>query len=132
MNRELIKEVRSVRVSLGLTVAIGLLTTAATIVLLGALGKVVDRVFLEYADLIEVRGLLLLLLCAFVLRSALLWVKEVAGQRGAVRVKSELRERLSAHVLRLGPSYTREERTGELATTATEGVEKLDAYVGRY
>ena len=37
-----------------------------------------------------------------------------------------------AHVLRLGPSYTKEERTGELATTATEGIEKLDAYVGRY
>jgi ATP-binding cassette, subfamily C, bacterial CydD len=132
MNRELIKEVRSARVSLGLTVALGLLAAAATILQLVALSKVVDGVFLKGADLTEVRGLLLLLLCAFVLRSALLWGKEVAGQRGAVRVKSELRERLLAHVLRLGPSYTREERTGELATTATEGVEKLDAYVGRY
>jgi ATP-binding cassette subfamily C protein CydD len=132
MNRGLIKEVRSARVSLGLTVALGLLAAAATVLQLVALSKVVDRVFLEGANLIEVRGLLLLLLCAFVLRSALLWGREVAGQRGAVRVKSELRERLSAHVLRLGPSYIREERTGELATTATEGVEKLDAYVGRY
>jgi ATP-binding cassette subfamily C protein CydD len=132
MNRELIKEVRSARVSLGLMVAIGLLAAAATIVQLVALSKVVDRVFLEGTDLIEVRGPLLLLLGASVLRAALLWGREAAGQRGAVRVKSELRRRLCSHVLRLGPSYTREERTGELATTATEGIEKLDAYVGRY
>jgi ATP-binding cassette, subfamily C, bacterial CydD len=132
VNRDLLREVRSARVFLGVTVALGLLAAAATIVQLVALGKVVDGVFLEGADLVEVRGLLLLLLSASILRSALLWGREVAAQRGAVRVKSELREQLFAHVLRLGPSYTKEERTGELATTATEGVEKLDAYVGRY
>jgi ATP-binding cassette subfamily C protein CydD len=61
-----------------------------------------------------------------------LWVREVTAQRGAVRVKSELRTRLFAHVLRLGPAYARGERTGELATTATEGVERLDAYFAKY
>ena len=132
MNRDLVREIRPARVSLGLTVALGLLAAAATIVQLAALSKVVDGVFLEGADLLEVRGLLLLLFVASILRSGLLWGREVAGQRGAVRVKSELRERLFAHVLRLGPSYTVGERTGELTTTAAEGVEKLDAYVGRY
>jgi len=128
----LVKQVRPARVTLGLTVAAGLLAAAATILQFVALSKVVDGVFLEGTDLMEVRGPLLLLLGASVLRCALLWGREVAAQRGGVRVKSELRERLLAHVLRLGPSYTGEERTGELATTATEGIEKLDAYVGRY
>jgi ATP-binding cassette subfamily C protein CydD len=114
------------------TVALGLLATAATIAQLVFLSKVVERVFLEGQDLGEVSDLLLLLLGASLLRSGLLWGREVCVQRGAVRVKAELRERLFAHVLRLGPSYTRGERTGELTTTATEGVEKLDAYVGRY
>ena len=132
MNRELVREVRSARVSLGLTVALGLLAAAATIAQLAALSNVVARVFLGGADLREVSGLLLLLLGTSCLRSAFLWGREVAAQRGAVRVKSELRERLFAHVLRLGPSYTVGERTGELTTTAAEGVEKLDAYVGRY
>jgi ATP-binding cassette subfamily C protein CydD len=132
VNRELVKQVRSARVALGFAVALGLLAAAATILQLVALSKVVDGVFLEGADLVEVRGLLVLLLCASLLRSVLLWGREVAAQRGAVQVKSELRERLFAHVLRLGPSYTKEERTGELTTTATEGIEKLDAYVGRY
>src|SRR5215210_5585850 len=132
MNRELVREVRSARVSLGLTVTLGLMAAAATIMQLVALSKVVDGVFLGGADLAEVRALLLLLLGASLLRAGLVWGREVAAQRGSVRVKSELRERLFAHVLRLGPSYTREERTGELTTMATEGIEKLDAYVGRY
>jgi ATP-binding cassette subfamily C protein CydD len=132
MNRELLRQVASSRVSLGLTVALGLLAAAATIVQMVFLSKVVNGVFLEEVGPGEVGGLLFLLLCASVLRSVLLWGREVAAQRGAVRVKSELRERLFAHVLRLGPSYMKEERTGELTTTATEGIEKLDAYVGRY
>jgi ATP-binding cassette, subfamily C, bacterial CydD len=132
VNRDLVRQVRSSWVSLGLTVALGLSAAAATIVQLVALSEVVDGVFLGGKDLREVGGLLLLLLGASLLRSGLIWGREVAGQRGAVRVKDELRERLIAHVLRLGPSYTKEERTGELTTTATEGIEKLDAYVGRY
>jgi ATP-binding cassette, subfamily C, bacterial CydD len=132
MNRELLRQVGSARALLGLTVALGLLAAVATIVQLVALSKAVARVFLGGADLGEVGGLLVLLLVASLLRSCLVWGREVAAQRGAVRVKSELRERLFAHVLRLGPSYTVGERTGELTTTAMEGVEKLDAYVGRY
>ena len=132
MNRELFRQVGSARGSLGLTVVLGLLVAAATIVQLVALSRVVDVVFLEGVELAGVSGPLVILLCASLLRSGLLWGREVAAQRGAVRVKSELRERLFAHVLHLGPSYTVGERSGELATTATEGVEKLDAYFGRY
>jgi len=132
VNRELVREVRPARVSLGLTVALGLLAAAATIVQLVALSSVVDGLFLRNARIVKVHGLLLLLLGASLLRSGLVWGREVAAQRGTVRVKSELRDRLFAHVLRLGPSYTVGERTGELSTTMTEGIEKLDAYVGRY
>jgi ATP-binding cassette, subfamily C, bacterial CydD len=132
MNRDLLRHAGSARASLVLTVALGLLAAVATIGQLVALSGVVDGVFLGGMDLAGARGQLLLLLGASVLRSGLLWGREVAAQRGAVLVKSELRERLFEHVLRLGPSYTRGERTGELTTTATEGVEKLDAYVGRY
>ncbi len=123
---------RSARASLSLTVAFGFLAAVATIAQMVFLSKVVDRVFLKGADLEEVGVLLLLLLGASVLRSGLLWAREVAAQRGAVRIKSELRERLFGHVVRLGPAYAKGERTGELTTTATEGIERLDAYFGRY
>lgn len=104
----------------------------AAIAQMDFLSRVVDRVFLRGAGLEEVGALLLSLLGAVVVRAGLLWVREVTAQQGAVRVKSELRERLFAHVLRLGPAYTRGERTGELATIATEDIEKLEAYFSRY
>src|ERR671910_2959841 len=132
MDKELLRRVRSTRVSLGTTVVLGILVAVATIVQMVFLSRVVDLVFLRGADLEEVETLLLFLLGAVVVRAGLLWLREITAQQGAIRVKSELRERLFAHVLRLGPAYTRGERIGELATTATEGVEKLDAYVGRY
>jgi ATP-binding cassette subfamily C protein CydD len=108
------------------------MVAGATIAQMVFLSKVVDKVFLGGANLEGVRGLLLLLLGAAVLRSGLLWVREVTAQRGAIRIKTELRERLLAHILRLGPTYAVGERTGELTTTATEGVEKLEAYFSRY
>ncbi|MEJ7842858.1 MAG: thiol reductant ABC exporter subunit CydD [Rubrobacter sp.] len=132
MNRQLLRQVGSARVFLGATVGVGVLVAVATIFQMVFLAKVVNRVFVEGADLGDVGTLLFLLLAASVLRSGLLWVREVTAQRGAVRVKSELRERLFGHVLRLGPAYAKGEQTGELATTATEGVEKLDAYFARY
>ena len=50
----------------------------------------------------------------------------------AIRVKTDLRERLFAHLFKLGPAYARGERTGELSATVVEGVEALDAYYSQY
>ncbi|MDQ3284928.1 MAG: ABC transporter transmembrane domain-containing protein, partial [Actinomycetota bacterium] len=132
MDRELLRQVKSARIFLACTIALGILGAVATIAQMVSLTLVVDRVFLAGERLEEVSSLLLLLLGAVVLRSGFLWLREVVAQRGAVRVKNELRERLFAHLMRLGPSYTGSERTGELAATTVEGVERLDAYVGRY
>ncbi len=132
MNRELLRQVKHVRIFLGCVVVLGVLGAGATIAQMVFLSKIVDRVFLGGGSLEQVSLLLLLLLGAIVLRSGLLWSREVAAQRGAVYVKSELRERLFAHLMRLGPSYARGERTGELVTTTIEGVERLDAYFSRY
>jgi ATP-binding cassette, subfamily C, bacterial CydD len=85
-------------------------------------------VFLKGAALADVRGPLVLLLGAVLARAALLWAREVVAGHGAVRVKSVLRERLYAHLLRLGPAYAAGERVGELATAAKEGVERIEPY----
>src|ERR687893_1089176 len=132
MNRELLRQVRAARAWLGTTVGLGVLVAVATIAQMVLLARVVDRVFLGEAGLAGEGAPLLILVGVSFLRSGLLWAREVTAQRGAVRVKSELRGRLFGHVLRLGPAYARGERTGELATTATEGVERLDAYFARY
>jgi ATP-binding cassette, subfamily C, bacterial CydD len=132
MNKELFEQVTPARVYLGATVAAGLLVAVATIAQMVFLSKIVDRVFVGGEDLAAVTAQILALLGAVVARSGLLWVREVTAQRGAVQVKSELREQLLSQVFRLGPAYAAGERSGELVTTATEGVERLEPYLARY
>src|SRR5256884_8798180 len=67
-----------------------------------------------------------------VVRAAITWLREVTAQQAAIRVKSALRLRLFAHLLQLWPAYSKSESTGELVATASEGIERLDAYVSRY
>ena len=76
--------------------------------------------------------LLLALLTLSLLRAGLTWGSQVTAQRVAGQVKNNLRERLTAHLLALGPAYTHGERSGELANTAVAGVEALDAYFSQY
>jgi ATP-binding cassette, subfamily C, bacterial CydD len=132
LNGELFQQVRSARLWVGAAVVLGVLSAAATVAQMIFLSRIIDRAFLKGAALADVRGSLLLLLAAVLTRAALLWTREVVAGRGAVRVKSALRERLYAHLLRLGPAYAAGEKAGELATTATEGVERIEPYFARY
>jgi ATP-binding cassette subfamily C protein CydD len=132
MDRELLRQAKPARVLLLGVVVLGVLGAGATIAQMGFLSEIVDRVFLGGEGLDQVKPLLFFLLGAVALRSGLLWLRELVAQRGAVRAKSVLRERLMAHLMRLGPGYMRGERTGELVATAVEGVERLDAYISRY
>jgi ATP-binding cassette, subfamily C, bacterial CydD len=57
---------------------------------------------------------------------------EAAALRAATVVKSGLRRRLSAHVLRLGPGWLGGQQAGEITTLTTRGLDGLDAYFARY
>jgi len=65
-------------------------------------------------------------------RASLGGLHEIGAKAIAVRVKSDLRCRLLAHLEALGPLYTQGQRTGELTATAVEGIEALDAYFSQY
>jgi ATP-binding cassette, subfamily C, bacterial CydD len=132
MNWELFERVTPARAYLAASVAVGLLVAVATIAQMVFLSRIVDRVFVGGEDLAAVTTQILALSGAVVVRAGLLWVREVTAQRGAVRIKSGLREQLLSHVFRLGPAYAVGERSGELVTAATEGVERLEPYFARY
>ncbi len=130
--KKLFRLSRRARSTLILTILFGVAIAVATIVQMTFLSRVVDGVFLAHKNLAQVWSLLFWLLGIIVVRAALLWAREVTAQRGAIHVKAELRERLFSHLLALGPLYSKGERTGELVTTAYEGIERLDAYISRY
>jgi ATP-binding cassette, subfamily C, bacterial CydD len=131
-NKRLAQYLGCVRHMLLLTILLGLLGTGAVAVQMLLLSGIVSAVFLDHARLVTIWPLLLLLAAAGVARAILIGSRETVASHSAIRVKSALREQIFAHLLRLGPAYARSERTGELVTTAVEGVERLDAYVSRY
>ena len=132
LDRRLLRAARTARADLALTVGLGLL---AGIVLVGqarVLSRVIGQAFLNGRSLPDLAPLLAILVALALARAALAWSSEVAAQRAAGRVKADLQDRLSAHLLALGPIYARGERTGELVNTIVEGVEALDAYIRHY
>jgi len=130
--RRLLRMAAGHRLPLALAVGSGLLAGLATVGQAWLLSQVVSRVFLQGEDLAGVVSPLLGFLLLALLRAGLVWGSEAAAQRLADGVKRDLRGRLAAHLLALGPAYGRGQRSGELANTVVEGVEALDAYFRQY
>jgi ATP-binding cassette subfamily C protein CydCD len=65
-------------------------------------------------------------------RSGLQYLQEVISHHTASVVKVALRERLYNHCLALGPGYFDQSRTGDVLMSLAEGVERLEAFFGRY
>ncbi len=65
-------------------------------------------------------------------RAALVVASEANAARGAARVSLQLRSRLVAATVALGPGWLAGRNTAALAVTAGHGLEALDAYFGRY
>lgn len=132
MHRRLLTLTRDSRSALLLTVLSGFLIGLLTIAQAYLLSLTVNGVFLEAQPLAQVAGWLRLILVIIAGRAFLTWVNEVSANAVAVRIKTDLRQRLFSHILQLGPAYTRGQRTGELTTAAVEGIEALDAYYSQY
>lgn len=113
------------------TVALGLAVTA-TYVVQGVLVALVLAGVFDGASLGEVARLLAGAAGTLVVRAGLLWAREVAAQLVAHRVKERVRGRVYDRLLALGPGYLLRQRTGDVQTTAVEGVEALETYFGRY
>jgi ATP-binding cassette subfamily C protein CydD len=69
---------------------------------------------------------------AWLVRSAALAARDEWAARVSSRVRAGARRALAEKLLRLGPEAVTGERAGELVSTATEGVGRLDAVVGRF
>jgi ATP-binding cassette subfamily C protein CydD len=130
VTRRLFFQGGKVRLFLGITVAAGGLLSILIVVQAHYLSLLIDDVFLKNGS--GGWGWLLALLAVIAGRAVLNWVGDASASKAAGLVKKTLREALLKHILKLGPAYTRGERSGELTNTAMEGVEALDAYYSQY
>jgi ATP-binding cassette subfamily C protein CydD len=132
LDPHLLREARTARHWLALTVGLGWAGGIAAVLWARVLSRIISQVFLQRRTLGDVSSLLIVLLVIAAGHAGTIWASEVTANRVAGKVKADLRERFFAHVLTLGPAYVRDERTGELVNTAVEGVESLDAYLSQY
>lgn len=132
LDPRLLRYARATRTFLVVTVLLGAAVAGLALAQATLLAGVLTDAFLGDAGLDELRAPLVLLAAVVVGRAVVVWAQEVAAQRTSAAVKSTLRRRLLEHAVRLGPRWLAGERSGELATLATRGVDALDGYFSRY
>lgn len=107
----------------------GLATIPATIALYYVLGLSVDAA-LAGSNLIQTW--LWALVALVLLKAGLAWLFRTGQFRASSEAKLNVRDQIYQQVVKLGPGLLGKRRTGEVANTATDGVEYLDYYFSVY
>jgi ATP-binding cassette subfamily C protein CydD len=130
----------------------GLATVPATIILYIVLGMAVDSAFAAWlADpalnvngfvwqgseiTVQAGNLAIMympwLVALVLIKAALSWLFRTGQFRASSEAKLNVRDQIYKQVVNLGPGILGKRRTGEIANTATEGVEYLDYYFSVY
>ena len=114
-----------------LAVATGLVSTGLILAQAGLLAHALASAALGTGAraLAVTLGVLLAVLAARALAS---YGGEIAALRAAAAVKSQLRRKLTAHLIRLGPAWLGGQQAGELAALSSKGLDALDPYFARF
>jgi ATP-binding cassette subfamily C protein CydCD len=132
LDPRLLRLVREARSALALTVGFGFAGGVLAVWQAALLSQVINGVFLLKGSLVGVAHLLGILLGVIFIRAGSTWGMEVSAASLALRVKARLRDRLFSRLLSRGPVSLRQERTGELASVAIQGIDELEAYFSQY
>ena len=114
-----------------LAVATGLVSTGLILAQAGLLAHALASAALGTGAraLAVTLGVLLAVLAA---RALAVYGGEIAALRAAAAVKSQLRRKLTAHLVRLGPAWLGGQQAGELAALSSKGLDALDPYFARF
>ena len=127
----LLRYARRARLPIAAVAALGAAAAGLIIVQAQLLASAIAAAFTGGATLDALRGLLIALAAVLAGRVAVAWAAEIASFRASAAVKAELRGRLLARAVELGPRWLAGRRSAELTALATEGVEALDGYFAR-
>jgi ATP-binding cassette, subfamily C, bacterial CydD len=127
----LLRYAAAARGYLVLAVATGLVSTGLILAQAGLLAHALASAAtgIGAAALAGTLGLLLAVLAA---RALAAYGGELAALRAAATVKSQLRRKLTAHLVRLGPAWLGGQQAGELAALSSKGLDALDPYFARF
>ena len=122
---------RGVRLRIAGAVAMGVFASLVGIGRLALLGWLLARVFAgdTFSELVVP---FCLVAAVMVLRGWVEHTRAMIAHRTAAMVQLELRKRLYARVVALGPAHFGLERTGAVMISMVDGVEQLETYFGEY
>ena len=115
-----------------LSAAVGMLAAAAGVARLAVAALVIAAVVRGEASFQSLGWPLAGMAGLIAARAVLQYWQEVMSHHTASIVKVKLRERLYRHSLALGPGHFDASRTGDALMSLAEGVERLEAFFGRY
>lgn len=132
LDPRLMRYAHSARRYVVLSVLLGVLTAGLVLAQAVLLARSISDVYLGGATLEDLRAPMVLLGLVVLGRAAVAWAQESAAHHASAQVRSQLRRQLFAHASRLGPVWLSGERSGELTTLATRGIDALEGYFSRY
>jgi ATP-binding cassette, subfamily C, bacterial CydD len=127
----LLRYAAAARGYLVLAVATGLVSTGLILAQAGLLAHALASAATGIGA-VALAGTLGLLLAVLAARALATYGGELAALRAAAAVKSQLRRKLTAHLVRLGPAWLGGQQAGELAALSSKGLDALDPYFARF
>ena len=115
-----------------ISAVVGMLAVAAGVARLAVAAVIIVEVVTGNATFESLTWPLVGMAALIVARTGLQYLQEVMSHHTASLVKVKLRERLYEHSLALGPGHFDSARTGDALMSLAEGVERLEAFFGRY
>jgi ATP-binding cassette subfamily C protein CydD len=127
----LLRYAAAARGYLVLAVATGLVSTGLILAQAGLLAHALASAATG-TGAVALAGTLGLLLAVLAARALAAYGGELAALRAAAAVKSQLRRKLTAHLVRAGPAWLGGQQAGELAALSSKGLDALDPYFARF
>jgi thiol reductant ABC exporter CydD subunit len=132
LDPRLLRHAREARGYIAAVAALGALTAGLVIVQAQLLAGAIAGAFQRGDTLAVLRGTVIALAAVVAGRALVAWATEAASYHASAATKAELRRKLLARAIELGPRWLAGRRSAELTALATEGVEALDGYFARY
>ncbi|MBK7380087.1 MAG: thiol reductant ABC exporter subunit CydD [Ignavibacteriales bacterium] len=131
-SKELFSDIKPVRINFILVIFFGLLAAVTTILLALSLSKIINGVFLSQQTLQDVSTLIIIFIILAFLKSILIWSQQFFSTSLVTFVKKSFRKKILLKIEEIGPLKLKSERTGELANTLLNGVDKLEDYFSKF
>lgn len=131
-SKELFSEIKPVRINFILVIFFGLLAAVTTILLALSLSKIINGVFLSHQTLQDVSTLIIIFIILALLKLILIWSQQFFSTSLVTFIKKTFRKKLLLKIEEIGPLTLKSERTGELANTLLNGVDKLEDYFSKF